>query len=209
VIAGPSPRHVTGVVSLGTALPAPLELCPAEEGTADEARARLERVVRENFQLVWRTLRRLVPPDSVDDAVQQVFIVLSRKLDHVDSGSERAFLLRTALWVAHHVRRKRARAREVISTDAIAEHADPRPLPDETADERDRRRLLDAVLDGMSTELREVFVLFELEGLSSVAIAPLLGIPVGTVASRLRRSRAEFHLLAKRLRAKGAPGGWR
>jgi len=59
----------------------------------------------------------------------------------------------------------------------------------------------------MPAELREVFVLFELEGLRSTEIAPLLGLPVGTVASRLRRAREAFHLQAKRARARTARGG--
>ena len=50
----------------------------------------------------------------------------------------------------------------------------------------------DEVLDVMPIDLRTVFVLFELEGMSTVEIAPVLGIPVGTASSRLRRAREEF-----------------
>jgi RNA polymerase sigma-70 factor (ECF subfamily) len=45
-----------------------------------------------------------------------------------------------------------------------------------------------------------VFVLYELEGLSMAEIAGLLELPPGTVASRLRRAREEFHAQARRLR---------
>jgi len=56
----------------------------------------------------------------------------------------------------------------------------------------------------MTLELRAVFVLFELEEMSTPEIADLLEIPTGTVASRLRRAREEFQKLVTRLRAKGS-----
>jgi RNA polymerase sigma-70 factor (ECF subfamily) len=53
----------------------------------------------------------------------------------------------------------------------------------------------------MSDDVRSVFVLFELEGLTAVEIAELMDVPVGTVASRLRRGRDLFHEHAAALRA--------
>ena len=44
----------------------------------------------------------------------------------------------------------------------------------------------------MNPELAEAFVLYEVEGLSSPEIAALLEIPLGSVASRLRRGREQF-----------------
>jgi len=52
--------------------------------------------------------------------------------------------------------------------------------------------MLDAVLEDMPIDLRVVFILFEVEELSSIEIGRLLGVPTGTVASRLRRARADF-----------------
>jgi RNA polymerase sigma-70 factor (ECF subfamily) len=53
--------------------------------------------------------------------------------------------------------------------------------------------VLDQVLDQMKLDLRTVFVLFEVEEMSMGEIARILGIPIGTVASRLRRARIDFH----------------
>ena len=61
-------------------------------------------------------------------------------------------------------------------------------LPD--ALEKRAREALARALDTVSRELREAFVLFELEELSAPEVAKLLHIPVGTVASRVRRARA-------------------
>lgn len=48
------------------------------------------------------------------------------------------------------------------------------------------------MLDALGEDLREVFVLYELEELTMVEIAATLAIPSGTVASRLRRARERF-----------------
>src|SRR5262249_40865730 len=133
---------------------------PESDAAAKTSKARLEALVRENFQLVWRTLRRLVPPDAVDDATQQVFVIASRKLDRMEASRERAFLFKTALWVAHHVRRSRARRREVLDDEALLSREDTHPLPDDAADLSHQRRMLDEVLSAMPPQLREVFVLF-------------------------------------------------
>ena len=53
----------------------------------------------------------------------------------------------------------------------------------------------------MPSDLRTVFVLFELEGIEVRQIAELEAIPVGTASSRLRRAREEFSAISKRVRA--------
>ncbi len=56
-------------------------------------------------------------------------------------------------------------------------------------------------------EMRAVFVLFELEEMPSTEIAEVLAIPIGTVASRLRRAREEFQRIVARLKAREAFDG--
>ncbi|HVY49064.1 MAG TPA: sigma-70 family RNA polymerase sigma factor [Minicystis sp.] len=168
---------------------------------------RLAGIVNEHFDFIWRSLRRLgVPVAEVDDCAQQVFWVASRKLSAITVGSERAFLFSTALRVASDARRSRGRRREVPEDDAM-QPTDPGPRPDEVADQKRARALLDEVLAAMPLELRAVFVLFELEEMSSPEIAALLEIPTGTVASRLRRAREEFQKIVARVRARGVRPG--
>jgi RNA polymerase sigma-70 factor (ECF subfamily) len=62
---------------------------------------------------------------------------------------------------------------------------------------------VDEILDGLPFEMRVVFVLFEKEELTTHQIAALLDLPMGTVASRLRRSRELFQEGVDRFRAKG------
>ena len=168
------------------------------------ANARLRALVAEHFDFIWRSMRRIgVPSTDVDDCVQQVFWVAARKLTLIDEGSERAFLFSTALRVASDARRTRTRRREVPEEDND-QYCDPAPAPDELVDQRRARVMLEEVLSAMPMDLRAVFVLFELEEMSTNAISALLEIPGGTVASRLRRAREEFHGLVGRLKARDA-----
>jgi RNA polymerase sigma-70 factor (ECF subfamily) len=65
-----------------------------------------------------------------------------------------------------------------------------------------RRAVLRAVIDAIPTDLRVVFVLFELEELTLAQIAAMVGIPIGTAASRLRRARESFHGIVRRMQAR-------
>jgi RNA polymerase sigma-70 factor, ECF subfamily len=177
----------------------------------DATQARLRGMVDEHFDTVWRALRRLgVPAGEVDDCAQQVFVIAMRKLASIVEGRERAFLLGTAVNVASHARRSLRRRREVPELDEEAQETPDRSLrPDEVIEQKRMRAMLDEVLAAMPEELRAVLVLFELEELTMAEIALALGLPAGTVASRLRRAREEFARLSARIVAQGAQGGRR
>jgi RNA polymerase sigma-70 factor (ECF subfamily) len=158
-------------------------------------------MVDAHFNFVWRYLRGLgVPEANVDDAAQQVFLVTAQKIDSVAEGSERSFLVGTALGVAANARRAYARRHEV-SDGALVTQRDEAPNPEERTESRQGLAVLDQFLESLPEELRAVFILFELEGLTMAAIAETLGLPAGTVASRLRRAREEFQAMAKRFQA--------
>ncbi|HXK20304.1 MAG TPA: sigma-70 family RNA polymerase sigma factor [Polyangiaceae bacterium] len=168
-----------------------LAAAPAESRAAYEKRWRS--IVQEHADFIWRALRRLgVLEADLEDAAQQVFLVLARKLSDVRSGAERKFLFQTAFRVASDSRRTRRRQREVPD-DHLALHTDERPRPDEDMEARLRRAQLDRILDLMPMELRAVFVLSELEEMTMAEIAAMTGTRPGTVASRLRRARAAFN----------------
>jgi RNA polymerase sigma-70 factor (ECF subfamily) len=153
---------------------------------------RLQALVTEHHDFVWRSLRRLgVPDGDVDDASQQVFLVAHRRLDAIAPESERSFLFQTALRVASDWRRAHRRRSEQVGVD-LREVPDRGADPEELMDRRRARALLDRVLGAMPMDLRAVFVLFELEEMTMLEIATLAEIPPGTVASRLRRARQVF-----------------
>jgi RNA polymerase sigma-70 factor, ECF subfamily len=171
---------------------------------ADERR--FSQIVARNVDFIWRCLRRMgIPSVDVDDAVQQVFLVAAAKLATIVPGSERAFLFATASRIAANARRSVQRRHDAIDHLRQAETWDS-PTQEELSDQLRARLLLDRILSEMTAELREVFVLFELEELAVAEVAELLAIPIGTVGSRLRRAREEFHERARRLKSVGMHG---
>ncbi len=163
--------------------------------------ARQAEVAGKHYQFIWRCLRRLgVAEQSVDDAAQQVFVLAAEKMTRIVPGCERPFLFQTAVRIAMTVRRNFGQRRETMVGEELEAVVDPAPLPDANADEAQRRRYLDELLDTLTMDLRTVFVLYEIEGLDSPEIAAMLQIPVGTVASRLRRGRDSFRRASERLR---------
>jgi len=165
--------------------------------------ARVADMLRAHFRDVWRIVRRFgVPENSADDAAQEVFIIAARRLSDITPGSERAFLLASAVRVAANARRALGARRECAEDDSLPEGVDPRPNAEALLDQKRLRELLDRVLDELSDDLRVCFVLYELEGMSSPEIAELLSIPVGTVASRLRRAREAFEHATGKLKAR-------
>lgn len=161
---------------------------------------RLRSAITEHYELIWRTLRRLgVPEHSVEDAAQQVLVVLARRLSEVRPGAERAFMVATATRVAADARKQHQRRREDFDADVLAARVSSAPGADELLDRERARQLLDFVLDQMPDELRTVFIFFEFEGMATADIAELLELPSGTVASRLRRAREAFETIAARL----------
>lgn len=176
----------------------------APDAGAGAAEARARALVVEHFDFIWRLLGRLgVPELDLDDAAQQVFIVATQRLDDLPLGSERTFLYGTALRTAATIRRNlRRRARWVESGPADCASQDP--TPHEDLERRQALRFLDDVLHRLDDDLREVFVLCEIEELTAPQVAAIARIPVGTVASRLRRARQEFGLQVRRLQAETA-----
>jgi RNA polymerase sigma-70 factor, ECF subfamily len=164
--------------------------------------ARLTRVAQEHLDFVWRCLRRFgVPAADADDAAQQVFLVAADKLSDVPLERERAFLFATAARVAANARRSIRRRQSAYDSLSQAPE-EPRVSQDELSDQLRARALLDQVMADMPEDLREVFVLFEIEEISIQDIATTLEIPIGTVGSRLRRARQAFQQAVTRHRAR-------
>lgn len=158
---------------------------------APERMSRLSALAEEHFAYVWRLLRRLGLSDAdADDAAQQAFLVAWRRLDDIEEGSERAFLYKAAVHTVYkHRRAERRRSERELDTLSLSA---TEPAPDELLDQRRAREILDTIVGTMSLELRVVFVLYEIDRLSTTEVADVVGIPLGTVASRLRRARADF-----------------
>ncbi|HWA74230.1 MAG TPA: RNA polymerase sigma factor [Polyangiaceae bacterium] len=152
------------------------------------------------FEFVWRTLRRLgVPEADLPDVVQEVFLVVHRRLSDFEGRSKvTTWLFRIAMGVARDRRRKAHVRRELLDPNVFDSVADPAPDATQELERRDDLALFDSALDGLDLDQRAVFALFELEGMSGQDIATTLQIPLGTVYSRLRLARIAFRSNLKR-----------
>lgn len=169
-------------------------------GSVDDAYLRV--IIAKFHAVVWRTLRNCgVPTADVDDAMQQVFIVASQKLRLVDEGRERAFLIGIAVRIASRTRRSQDRRRRI----AVASQCGlglTSPTPADELARAEERRLFEAILETLPEGIRSVFVMYEVEGLTLAEIGEILGLPMGTVGSRLRRARDLFVSQVRRYEAK-------
>lgn len=153
-------------------------------------RAELEQLFKSHHQVIWRTLRRLgASEEAAADFTQQAFVIIAERYAQVRPGAEKAFLFSTAIRLAKTSRRREWRCQ--LEED-MEVHRDRLRQEEKATKKRYARQLMDHILGRLDEELVTVFVLFELEGMSSPEISRLLGIPVGTVASRLRRARLGF-----------------
>lgn len=146
-------------------------------------------VYRDHFRFVWSTLLRLgVPRDAVEDACQETFLVVHRRLhDFREHGSPRAWLFGIARRVAYRVRRSQDRARRKISA-LRGERPGSTPLEDAVAEQQLSALLLDA-LDALDDDKREALTLHVFEELSGPEVAATLGLKVDTAYSRIKAGR--------------------
>lgn len=160
------------------------------------------------FDFVWRNARRLGVADAqVDDAVQEVFLVVHRRLAEFEGRSSVktwlfGILAKVAADHRRSVRRKSPHARSpggAVEADTVP---DSSRSPDHHLTKSEGVRLLHKVLDELDDDKRAVFVLSELEQMTAPEIAEALGQNVNTVYARLRAARADFNEIALRERAR-------
>jgi RNA polymerase sigma-70 factor (ECF subfamily) len=155
-------------------------------------------VYRQHFAFVWRNLRRLgIPPDALDDAAQEAFLVVHRRLEDFDGRvSIRSWLFgivyRVALGQNRRLRRHQGHL-PLSSTISCAA-----PGPHQQAQQAEAIRFLEGFLTGIDPAKRAVFILAELEQMSAPEIAAAVGARLNTVYSRLRTARVAFRAAVER-----------
>tara|TARA_R110002073_G_scaffold320759_7_gene496517 strand:- start:1679 stop:2407 length:729 start_codon:yes stop_codon:yes gene_type:complete len=149
------------------------------------------------FEFVYRGARRLgVHSRSLDDAAQDVFLVVHRRLDEFEGRSSiKTWLYGITRRVAKDYRRRAGRKEKgLVSTAGPigSQLATTQNSPDENAARRQAAETLEAILASLDESRREVFVLAEMEQMTAPEIAEALSINLNTTYSRLRTARAEF-----------------
>ena len=186
---------------------------PAQASRAGESVPSIpsfDQIYDEHLDFVWRSMQRLgVRGPELDDAIQEVFLVIHRRLPTFEGRSSvKTWVFGIVLRVARTFRRT-ARRHPGVATPTIEDDGaieSPDPLPDAQAEHQEVVRLLDELLDEIGDEKREVFILAELEQMTAPEISEAIGISVTNVYARLTAARRAFEQALGRRRARDA---WR
>ena len=145
----------------------------------------------EHVRYVGRTLRYLgVGEADLEDACQEVFIVVHKRLDQLKTAQARPWIRHICIHVAQNARRTRRRRREEPEQAADA-HLTVDATQHASVESREMRDRLLHILDELDDAQRAVFVLYEIEQLSMAEVASAVECPVQTAYSRLHSARAK------------------
>lgn len=190
---GRVPRLLTPRVAAVDETPTPTIAAPYPDADA------FRRLYRGHHGFVWRVLARLgVPESQLDDASQEVFMVVYRRRHDLGrDASVRSWLYGIARRIAADARRGRMRTERRIR--AVADVTATSVDPHDDLRLREAGTIVASFLDALDEDTRMVFVLMDLEGMSAPEVSVALSTKLNTVYSRLRRARAAFaRLLAAR-----------
>jgi RNA polymerase sigma-70 factor (ECF subfamily) len=152
------------------------------------ARAEFEAEAMPHLDDVFRTALRMTGDRArADDAVQETYLQAWKSFDQFEKGTNcRAWLFRILFYTVQHHRRKLFRFRLVSDAEEVLETSLPAPEP--VAEELRDEQILGA-LDSLPPDYRAAVVLVDVEEFTYKEAAGILGVPIGTVMSRLSRAR--------------------
>jgi RNA polymerase sigma-70 factor (ECF subfamily) len=164
----------------------------------DQTVGSLDQIYHVHFDFVWRNARRLgIPEASADDVVQDVFLIVQRRIETFDGRTSlKAWIFGILVRVAHDHRRSfRRKAGRCVPLDEVS-HGDVAaaegPTPGDLAERAERVHLLDALLDQIREDQRTLLILAEFEQCTLREIAEIVGSNTNTVHSRLCAAKRDF-----------------
>lgn len=156
-------------------------------GEEAEFTALVERQSRFVFRVAYAVLLNAA---DAEDVVQETFLKLYRNRGWQNIENERAFLARAAWRVA--VDRRPRTAKLALSpnpAENVPDPPSPQPGPEQTLLAADRHAVVHTMIEALPEELRLPLVLSAYDELNSREIGRILGVPEGTVRTRLQRAR--------------------
>jgi len=167
-------------------------------------------IYQKYFDFVWTSARSLgVGPDSIDDIVQEAFIVIHARLNTLrDPAALRSWIygiVRRSVLAQNRAQRTRDAYTLRYSDDNV--HTSVFTTPSDIADQSDQAKLLWRLLEKLDESKREIFLMAELAEMTMPEIAQALDIPLGTASSRLRAARKAFEATLARYQTSQKRGG--
>lgn len=160
------------------------------------------RLVLAYQDLVYRqSFYMLGDPEAAADVAQEVFIKAYTSLKSFRGGSFKAWLLRTATNTTYDELRRRKRHlnqplfpvnEDDEENEAVSWMVDPGPQPEELAERQESSEHIRHLISRLKPAYQAALVLIDLQGLDYEEAAQLMGVPVGTVKSRLARGRLQL-----------------
>ena len=174
--------------------------------TERSSRPGFDTIYEQWFDEVARWVRALGGPEADrDDLVQDVFLIVYRRLPDFDGNNVAGWLYQIArrkvrdyrrlLWVKHVFSRS-----EPLSERLRTRGADPA----DCYEAKEKTLVLERLLERLNADQRAAFVLFEIEGQSGQEIARTQGVPINTVWARIHKARKKLQTSLARLEQLGA-----
>lgn len=161
-----------------------------------EFTALVERQSRFVFRVAYAVLLNAA---DAEDVVQEAFLKLYRNRGWQNVENERAFLARVTWRIAVDRRPRPAQpVSSIFSVDDLPDPPSPEPGPEQILLAADRHAAIHSMIDALPEELRVPLVLSAYDELNSNQIGRVLGVPEGTIRTRLHRAR---QLLRRKLGA--------
>jgi len=160
-----------------------------------------ELVLKYQNQVFDHASRLLGNHDIAEDVTQDAFVLAFRKIHQYRGGSFQAWLLKIVTNLSYSEmrtwKRNTFQTLEPIDKDGEVNESppwmkDPRPVPEEEVEANDLREILENTLDRLPYNYRFALLLIDIQELNYMEAAAVIGVPIGTVKSRLARGRMQF-----------------
>jgi len=184
------------------------EAAPTEVARTGALRPSFDEIYATWYDEVSRWVRALGGPAAErDDLVQDVFIVVHRRLEDFDGANLPGWLYQIArrrvrdfrrlLWVKHLITRRSPLPEGLALTG---------PSPVEALETKEKRVLLEGLLQKLNESERAALILFEVEGYSGQQIAAIQEVPINTVWARIHKARRKLQQSLERIEKRDHSG---
>jgi RNA polymerase sigma-70 factor (ECF subfamily) len=168
----------------------PEEAVAADTAERDALFAEMaQRQARFMFRVAHSLLRNV---QDAEDAVQEALLKLYRSEGWRAMEDEKAFLARTVWRVGLDIASRRPKTTEPLENEAGREFPAAGDSAEQSLVDHGERELLRHLIDALPEELRQPLVLSAVEEMTSREVALAMGIPEGTVRTRVMRARTEL-----------------
>jgi RNA polymerase sigma-70 factor (ECF subfamily) len=194
-------REVGGIEQLPPS--ASLDDLPLARDSTERDRRFTEMAERQSaflFRVAHGLLRNV---QDAEDAVQEALLKLYCSDGWMRMEDEKAFLARTVWRVGLDALARRPRQTEALENDAGREFAAKEISAEQSLVDGDERDSLRRLIEALPEELRQPLVLSAIEEMTSREVAAVMGIPEGTVRTRVMRARSELKRRFVAMQSKG------